>query len=66
VLQLDELERHYHTNALITGMARAAGAEGAQLPGWPKIRAEFDELLAAAPAPVDDRDSTLLQALGLR
>lgn len=65
MLQLDELERQFHTGALITGMAHAAGAE-VQPPNWFQMRSEFDELLAAAPAPVDDRDSTMLQALGLR
>lgn len=51
---------------MITGMARAAGAEDAHIPDWYRIRAQFDERLAAEPVDrLTDDDSTLLQALGL-
>ncbi|MEU1810946.1 hypothetical protein [Micromonospora aurantiaca (nom. illeg.)] len=64
---LERLERHTHTSVLLAGMARAAGAEGVQVPDWYEIRAEFDSWLAEVPDEVKDDDRTvLLRALGLR
>lgn len=67
MLLLDELERHVHTSVLVAGMAKAAGADKVDFPDWGKVRRDFDEQLAADPAPAEDDDkATMLQALGLR
>lgn len=63
VIQLDKVERQADAMLIVTGVARALGAE-VELLDLAQVRADFDSALAAEP--VDSDRAALLEGLGLR
>jgi hypothetical protein len=65
VIQLEKVERQADAMLIVTGVARALGAE-VELLDLAQIRADFDSALAAEPVAVDSDRAALLEGLGLR